>query len=307
MRILYMGTAAFAVPALERLIEAGHEILGVVSQPDKPVGRKRVMHASAVKEAALRHGLPVYQPLSLRKDKGFHEAVRVMAPDLVAYAAYGQLIPQSFLDIPRLGCWNIHGSLLPKYRGAAPIQWAIINGEARTGATVMIAEKGLDTGPALAMEEMDIRPDDTAGTLGTRMAEVGAALLVRTIAAWERGEVTPQPQDHAAATLAPSIEKDDAHMDWSRPASVLDRFVRGLNPKPGAWTTWRGQDFKVWEAGPTEAHAGGAPGSIRVDNNRVLAAAGQDALELVTVQPSGKRPMPAADWARGLRAEERFE
>ncbi len=307
MRILYMGTAAFAVPSLERLIEAGHEILGVVTQPDKPVGRKKVLHPSPVKEVALRLGLPVHQPTSLRRDKGFHEAVRAMEPDLVAYAAYGQLIPQGFLDIPRLGCWNVHGSLLPKYRGAAPIQWAIINGEERTGATVMIAEAGLDTGPVLAMEAIDIRPDDTAGTLGERMAEIGADLLVSTIAAWERGEVTPQPQDHAAATLAPSIEKDDARLDWSKPAQALDRFARGLNPRPGAWTVWRGQDFKVWEARPAPEESGGEPGEIRVAGKRVLIATGDGALELRTVQPAGKRPMPAQDWSRGLRAAERFE
>lgn len=307
MRILYMGTATFAVPSLERLIEAGHEILGVVTQPDKPVGRKKVLQPSPVKEVALRLGLPVHQPISMRRDKAFHETVRAMEPDLVAYAAYGQLIPQGFLDIPRLGCWNVHGSLLPKYRGAAPIQWAIINGEDRTGATVMIAEAGLDTGPVLAMEEIDIRPDDTAGTLGERMAEVGADLLVSTIAAWECGEVTPQPQDHAAATHAPSIEKDDARLDWSKPAQALDRFVRGLNPRPGAWTTWRGQDFKVWESRPAPEESGGEPAEIRVVGKRVLIAAGDGVLELRTVQPAGKRPMPALDWSRGLRAAERFE
>lgn len=307
MRILYMGTAAFAVPALERLIEAGHEILGVVSQPDKPVGRKRVLQPSPVKEAALRLGLPVHQPASLRRDRGFHEEVRAMAPDLVAYAAYGQLIPRAFLDIPRLGCWNIHGSMLPKYRGAAPIQWAIINGEERTGATVMIAEAGLDTGPVLAMEGMDIRPDDTAGTLGERMADIGAALLVRTIAEWERDAVTPRPQDHSAATLAPSIEKDDARLDWTAAAARLDRFVRGMNPRPGAWTLWRGREFKVWKAVPREEPTEGAPGGIRVDGRRISVGTGHGALELRTVQPSGKRPMPALDWSRGLRADEHFE
>jgi methionyl-tRNA formyltransferase len=306
MRILYMGTAPFAVPSLLGLLGAGHEILGVVTQPDKPVGRKRQMQPSAVKTVALEHGLDVYQPERLRRDREFHETVRAMSPDLVAYAAYGQIIPRSFLDIPRLGCWNVHGSLLPKYRGAAPIQWSIINGDATTGVCVMIAEAGLDTGPVLSRQAMEIRPEDNAGTLGERMAGIGADLLVETIAGWERGEVTPAAQDESAATFAPSIEKDDARLDWKRPAGVLDALVRGMNPKPGAWTTWRGQDFKVWEARALEDATLGVPGVVSVDGKRVLAATGDGTLELRTVQPSGKRPMPALDWARGLHGEEMF-
>jgi len=307
MRILFMGTAGFAVPGLRRLMEAGHDVLGVVTQPDKPVGRKHILQPSPVKEAALELGLPVFQPARLRKNRAFHDEVRAMAPDLVAYAAYGQIIPQEFLDIPGLGCWNVHGSLLPAYRGAAPIQWAIINGDERTGVTIMLAEAGLDTGPVLAAEEMEIRPDDTYGSLAERMAGTGADLLVRTIAAWERGEVAPVPQDHEAATLAPSIEKDDARIDWSRPARALDCLVRGLNPKPGAWTAWRGQDFKVWEAQSAPDEGAGEPGAITTSGRRVLATTGEGALELRTVQPAGKKPMPALDWSRGLRAEERFE
>lgn len=303
MRILYMGTAPFAVPGLLRLLDAGHDILGVVTQPDKPVGRKRVLQPSAVKTAAQERGLAVFQPERLRRDKDFHETARAMAPDLVAYAAYGQIIPQSFLDIPRLGCWNVHGSLLPKYRGAAPIQWSIIHGDRTTGVCVMLAEAGLDTGPVLSHREIPVTADDTAGTLGDRMADIGAGLLVETIAAWERGEVVPMPQDDSAATFAPSIEKEDARVDWSRPMKDVDALIRGMSPKPGAWTTWHGQDLKVWLARPTNEPAMDAPGTARLDGKRVLAAAGDGALELRTVQPAGKRPMPALDWARGWKEE----
>lgn len=300
-----MGTAPFAVPSLLRLIDAGHEILGVVTQPDKPVGRKRELQPTAVKAAAVSIGLPVFQPVRLRKDVALGEAVREMAPDLVAYAAYGQIIPRSFLDIPRLGCWNVHGSLLPAYRGAAPIQRAIMNGDSSTGVCVMVAEAGLDTGPVLAAIPMDILPTDTSATLGDRMAELGAGLLVGTISAWERGAIVPQPQDEAAATYAAAIERDDARIDWTRDADMLDCFVRGLNPKPGAWTTWRGQEFKIWEAEPA-ADAWQA-GAIGVEGKQVFAGAGRGALLLHTVQPAGKRPMAALDWARGLRGIETFD
>jgi methionyl-tRNA formyltransferase len=307
MRILFMGTAPFAVPSLIGLMDAGHDVLGVVTQPDKPVGRKREMQPSAVKTAALERGLAVFQPERLRRDAGFLETARGMAPDLVAYAAYGQIIPQKFLDIPRLGCWNVHGSLLPKYRGAAPIQWSIANGDETTGVCVMIAEAGLDTGPVLASQPMDILPDDTAGTLGERMARIGADLLTATIAESERGPLSPAAQDESLATFAPTIEKADARLNWTRPARALEPFIRGMNPKPGAWTTWRGQDFKVWLARPSDERGAGAPGTVRLEGRRVLAATGEASLELVTVQPAGKKAMPALDWARGLRGAETFE
>jgi methionyl-tRNA formyltransferase len=251
--------------------------------------------------------LAIFQPERLRRDAGFLETVREMAPDLVAYAAYGQIIPQKFLDIPRLGCWNVHGSLLPKYRGAAPIQWSIANGDETTGVCVMIAEAGLDTGPVLASQPMDILPDDTAGTLGERMARIGADLLTATIAASERGPLSPAAQDESLATFAPTIEKADARLNWTRPARALEPFIRGMNPKPGAWTTWRGQDFKVWLARPSDERGAGAPGTVRLEGRRVLAATGEASLELVTVQPAGKKAMPALDWARGLRGAETFE
>ena len=301
-----MGTAPFAVPSLEQLLAAGHEVPGVVTQPDKPVGRKRELVPSAVKTAALERGITVYQPTRLRRDKDLHAIVREMAPDIVAYAAYGQIIPPSFLEIPRLGCWNVHGSLLPAYRGAAPIQWSIINGDAVTGVCVMLAEAGLDTGPVYAQAEMDILPTDTAGSLGERMAGIGARLLVDTIERWNEGQVTPHAQDEARATYAPAIEKDDARIDWTRPSTALDCFVRGMNPKPGAWTVWRGQEFKIWTALPAEQEAG-APGSLNLDGKRVLAGTGRGALVLKTVQPAGKRPMAALDWARGQRSLDGFD
>jgi methionyl-tRNA formyltransferase len=306
MRIVFMGTAAFATPSLHLLREAGHDILGVITQPDKPVGRKRELQAGPVKDTALQMNLPVWQPLRLRRDAALRAELERLAPDLVAYAAYGQIIPRWFLDIPRLGCWNVHGSLLPAYRGAAPIQRAIMNGDTVTGVCVMIAEEGLDTGPVLTSSEMDIRPEDTYGSLAERLAEAGAELLVETIAAWERGEVAPRAQDESLATTAPSIERDDARLDWSHPASALDAFIRGLNPKPGAWTTFRGQEFKVWRVRP-DAAPQMTPGVIRLDGRTALAGTGSGVLELVEVQPAGKKPMPAADWARGLRGGDHFD
>lgn len=306
MRILYMGTATFAVPSLVALMKAGHEILGVVTQPDKPVGRKRILEASAVKSAALALGVAVFQPERLRRDKSFHKQVREMAPDLVAYAAYGQIIPPAFLEIPRLGCWNVHGSLLPAYRGAAPIQWSIINGNAATGVCVMIAEAGLDTGPVLTSREMDILSMDTTATLGARMADIGAQLLVETISRWERDDVTPLQQDESKVTFAPAIEKNDARVVWHQSAAVLDCFVRGMNPKPGAWTMWRGLDFKIWVARPADAVLL-PPGGLAIAGKAVFVATGEGSLELKVVQPSGKKPMVAIDWARGLHGDERFE
>jgi methionyl-tRNA formyltransferase len=305
MRIVFMGTAAFAIPGLHRLVEAGHDVLGVITQPDKPTGRKREVRPGPVKAAALEMGLPVWQPSRLRRDEALREEMRRLAPDLVAYAAYGQIIPRWFLEIPRLGCWNVHGSLLPAYRGAAPIQRAMMNGDTVTGVCVMIADEGLDTGPVLSSRTVDIRPDDTYGSLAERMAEIGAGLLVETIAAWERGEVTPQPQDDAMATLAPPIERDDARLDWNRPASALDPFIRALNPKPGAWTTFRGQEFKIWLSRPVEASV--PPGRLMTSGRQVLAGTGAGALELLEVQPAGRKMMAAPDWARGLRGEESFE
>lgn len=305
MRIVFMGTADFATPGLHRLVEAGHDVLGVITQPDKPVGRRREVRPGPVKAAALEMGLPVWQPVRLRRDEALRHEMRRLAPDLVAYAAYGQIIPRWFLEIPRLGCWNVHGSLLPAYRGAAPIQRAIMNGDTTTGVCVMQADEGLDTGPVLSSRTVEIRPDDTYGTLAGRMAALGARLLVETIAAWERGEVTPQPQDDTRATHAPAIERDDARIDWNRAAAALDPFIRGLNPKPGAWTTFRGQEFKVWLGRPVGEEL--PPGKLMASGRRVLAGTGAGALELLEVQPAGRRVMAACDWGRGLRGEEGFE
>jgi len=307
MRMLFMGTAEFAVPSLISLLQAGHDVTGVVTQPDKPVGRKKILQASPVKQYALEHGLPVYQPERLRRDKSFLDQVRGMELDVVTYAAYGQILPPSFLEIPRLGCWNVHGSLLPRYRGAAPIQWAIVNGERETGVCVMIAEAGLDTGPVLAEQALSISEEDTALTLGARMAEIGAELLIDTLAAWEKGEVNPKVQDNAAATYAPSIQRDDARIQWQRPARDIHNLIRGMHPRPGAWTTFRGQEFKVL---PSRLGNSGTPlsaGAVHVVNGAVMVGTGEGVLELLEVQPAGKRAMPAVEWARGIRKEDRFE
>ena len=306
MRILFGGTAEFAVPCLKRLAQSRHELLGVFTQPDRPAGRKRIPQPSPVKSAAQALGLTVYQPERLRKDTVFLDAVRAMQPDVVVYAAYGQILPSAFLSIPRHGCWNIHGSLLPKYRGAAPIQWAIANGDSETGVCVMIAEAGLDTGPVLTSTATAIQSDDTAGTLTAKLALLGADLMMVTIDDFEAGLITPQPQDEAKATHAPSITREHARIDWKRPAVEIGALIRAMNPKPGAWTVWRGQEFKIWSAIPMAFDAR-SPGDLSVPAGHVLAGTGGGALALTTVQPAGKKPMPAVEWARGWHGDERFE
>ena len=299
VRLIYMGTPEFAVPPLLALIEAGHAVVAVVTQPDKPVGRKRLLSPPPVKEAALERGIPVLQPTSARS-AAFHEEVRALAPEVVGYAAYGKILPQAFLDIPPHGCLNVHASFLPKYRGAAPIQWAIMNGETVTGVSIMRAEAGLDTGPVLLAEEESIRPDDTAGTLMERLSHLGARLLVEAMRRVEAGEASYTPQDDAAATHAPLLTAEVAAMDWTRTAETLRNQVRGLNPKPGAVTRFRDREVKVWQAERRD-ESGEAGTVLRVEDAGPAVAAGQGALLLTEVQPSGSRRMSGGEFARGQR------
>ena len=244
MRLIYMGTPEFAVPPLLALMESNHEIVAVVTQPDKPVGRKKTLTPPPVKVAALERGIPVLQPNSARS-AAFHGQVRELAPEAVGYAAYGKILPQAFLDLPPHGCLNVHASLLPKYRGAAPIQWAVMNGETVTGVSIMRAEAGLDTGPVLLRAEEPIRPDDTAGTLSERLSQLGARLLVEAMDAVEAETAVYTPQNDAEATHAPLLTVEVARMDWTRSAEGLRNQVRGLNPKPGAVTAYGGREVKV--------------------------------------------------------------
>src|SRR4051812_27578517 len=247
MRLVFLGTPAFAVPTLERIVEAGHEVVMVVTQPDRPRGRGGKSAAPPVKEAALRLGLPVYQPERVRRPEAV-ERLRQRAVDAMVVVGYGQIIPQVVIDLAPVGIINVHASLLPKYRGAAPIQWAIVNGETRTGVTTMRIDAGLDTGDMLLKAETEIDPEETAVELGKRLAVLGADLLVQTLSGLAACSIVPEKQDNAQATYAPLIKKEDGRLDWSQSALAIHNRVRGLQPWPGAFTTFRGQPLHIWRS-----------------------------------------------------------
>src|ERR1017187_5064920 len=302
MRLAFLGTPAFAVPTLERLVERGHQVLGVVTQPDRPKGRGQTLAPPPVKEAALRLGLPVYQPERVKRPESV-DYLRTLAPDAMVVVGYGQIIPQSIIDIPLLGILNVHASLLPKYRGAGPIQWAIVNGETVTGVTIMRIDAGLDTGPLLLKAETAIGGDETALELGRRLSVMGADLLVEALDALTAGRGVPQPQDNAQATYAPMLKKEDGRIDWNGSAVQIHNQVRGMQPWPGAPSSFRGAALHVWRARPTEAGAGHPPGTL-VRIKPLLVACGVGALELIEVQMEGRKRMPAADFANGQRLVE---
>lgn len=295
MDLVFLGTPAFAVPTLEALVAAGHAVRCVVTQPDRPSGRGQSLTASPVKETALRLGLPVYQPERIRRP----EAVAALAdlqPDAMVVVGYGQIIPQSVIDIPPHGIINVHASLLPKYRGAGPVQWAIANGETRTGVTTMRIDAGLDTGDMLLKAESEIGPDETAAELGARLAAMGAALLVETLQRLE--SIVPEKQDPAQATYAPLIKKEDGLIDWRRPAQAIHNRVRGFQPWPGAYTRFRGQQLHVWKS-RVAADAPGTPGGLLLRPLRAVCGAGT--LELLEVQLEGRKRISADAFANGQR------
>ena len=307
LSIVFFGTADFAVPCLEALLQAGHRVLAVVTQPDKEQGRGRQLAGSPVKQAALRLALPVLQPRRVRSE-AFIARIREMAPDVLALAAFGQIVPQALLDIPPLGPINVHGSLLPKYRGAAPIQRAIMAGETETGVTTMWMDATLDTGDMLLSEAIPINPEDTAGTMFPKLAEVGARLLVETLDGLAAGTIVRKKQDDSQATLAPAIQPADAEIDWGQNATQIHNRIRGVTPKPGAFTSIRGKRVKIWSTTPADRLASTLPAGAVVAINkrppglRVSCGDGSELLVLDAQPESGKR-MSAADWARGLRLE----
>jgi methionyl-tRNA formyltransferase len=282
MRLVFLGTPAFAVPTLERIVAAGHQVLAVVTQPDRPRGRGQHAAPPPVKEAALGLGLPVEQPERVRRPEAV-ERLRALAPDAMVVVGYGQIIPQSVIDIPPLGILNVHASLLPKYRGAGPIQWAIINGETRTGVTIMRIDAGLDTGNMLLKAETEIGAEENAVELGRRLAVMGAGLLVEGLDGLAAGKIVPQKQDASQATYAPLLKKEDGRIDWSRSAATIHNRVRGLQPWPGAYTAWRGQTLHIWRARPAGDAAGPPPGTI-ASAKPLLVACSLGTLELLEVQ-----------------------
>jgi methionyl-tRNA formyltransferase len=299
VKVLFWGTPAFALPALRSLSEEGHVVVGVVTQPDRPAGRGREVHMSPVKQEALEEGIPVLQPEKARGDE-FLAQIRALDPDISVVVAYGQILRPEVLAVPRLGSVNIHASLLPELRGAAPIQWAIVRGHAASGVTIMRMEAGLDSGPMLLRVEEPIEPEESAGELGMRLAEIGAEALVEALALMENGGLVEVPQDHERATYAPKVDRETARIDWSKPADEVALWIRGMDDVPGAWTP-HGARGPVKLFRPTVVNeTGGHPGEvIEVGDAGVLVACGMGAVRVREVQPPGKRRMPAGDWARG--------
>src|SRR5579863_4810105 len=300
LTLVFCGTPRFAVPTLEALVHAGFSIGLVVTQPDKPRGRGLALAPSAVKESALALQLPVTQPESIKHNNEFHSQLTALKPDAIIVVGYGRIIPQWMIDLPRLGNINVHASLLPKYRGAAPIQWAIARGESLTGVTTMRIDAGLDTGDILLQEEVPIEPRDTTLTLGPRLAQIGAALLVRTLQELAAGTVHGRPQDHSRATLAPILKKEDGRMDFERTAAEISDRLRGFQPWPGAFTAFRGKTLNVWQARPVERSV--APGELLVaPESMIVGCAKATALEFLEVQPEGKKRMTTKAFISGYR------
>lgn len=300
MRIVFMGTPDFAVPSLRALLESGDQVAGVVTQPDRPKGRGQSVVASPVKRLAKDAGLPVLQPLKM-KDPALLGALRDWKPEVIAVTAFGRILPPAILELPPLGCVNVHASLLPAYRGAAPVQWALINGEQETGVTTMLMDAGMDTGPILLQERLAIRPDETAGALSVRLAEIGGRLLVTTLRGLKERALTPRQQDGAKATLAPLLKKEDGLIDWARPAPAIANRIRGLTPWPGAFTFLGRERWLIWRAGATSrAAAGQRPGTI-VDAGKagLLVATATDVLAITELQPANSRRMTAAEYLAG--------
>ena len=306
LKLVFCGTPQFAVPTLEAMLAAGHEIALVVSQPDRSVGRVHELTAPPVKQAALAAGLEVTQPEKIRKNEEFRALLAAIAPDAIVVVAYGRIVPPWMLALPRLGCINLHASLLPKYRGAAPIQWAIAMGEAVTGNTTMLLEEGLDTGPILLQQTLAIGPDQTAADLFPVLARDGAPLVVETLARLAAGSIQPQTQNHEIATLAPLLDREDGRMDFAaRTATDLYNHWRGFQPWPGAFTALHGKKFIVHRMAAVLASDAGRlgaaePGSVRVENHRIFAACDGDTwIELVEVQLEGKKRLHAGEFLRG--------
>jgi methionyl-tRNA formyltransferase len=301
LNLVFCGTPRFAVPTLEKLVEAGFKVPLVVTQPDRPRGRGMEVTASPVKQRAVELGIPVTQPEKIKNNDEFRNQLASLKPDAIIVVGYGRIVPQWMLDLPLLGNINLHASLLPKYRGAAPIQWAIANGETITGVTTMRIDAGLDTGDILLQKEMTIGPNDTAETLAPPLAAIGADLTVETLRELQARNITAKPQDHARATLAPILKKEDGRIDFHRSAQEICNRLRGFQPWPGAFTTFREKNLQVWEAAVAQRSA--PLGELLVDGDHLIAGSGANGLELMRVQPEGKKRMAARDFIHGYRPQ----
>ena len=300
MRLVFMGTPDFAAASLEALLKSDDSVAGIITQPDRPKGRGQILTPSPVKLLAQREQIPLLQPLKM-KDPEFLQALAGWKPDLITVAAYGRILPPAILSLPSSGCINVHASLLPKYRGASPIQWAIVNGETKTGITTMLLDEGMDTGAMLLQEAVPITLDDTADTLSQRLAELGGRLLVETIAQLKAGTLVPRPQDASQATLAPLLKKEDGAIDWALPAPDLVNRVRGLSPWPGAYTTLTGGDrWTIWRALALPDPVTEPPGIvIAVTNKAIHVATGEGVLAVTELQPANSRRMAVPQYLAG--------
>lgn len=304
IRIVFMGTPDFAVPSLRVLLEEGYQVAAAVTQPDRPKGRKRVLTPTPVKEEAEKHGIPVFQPERMRREEAIRH-VAEYAPDLIVTAAFGQMLPKAVLDMPKYGCINVHASLLPKYRGGAPIHHAVMAGEPETGVTLMYMAEGMDTGDMISKVTVPITDADNTGNLFEKLAYEGAELLRRTLPELIAGRVEAVAQDHGAATVAPNIKREDELINWNRPAREIFNQIRGLSPWPVAYTTWNGENFKVWAAKPPGkdgAHVvtGKEPGTVlAIEEAGLQVATADGSIWLTEVQPSGKKAMPVSEFRKG--------
>ncbi len=305
MKAVFMGTPDFAVPTLQKMIDMGIEVTAVVTQPDKAKGRGKKVIYSPVKECALAHDLPVYQPVRIRKEPEFIQTLRDMQPDVIVVVAFGQILPKEILDIPRLGCVNVHASLLPKFRGAAPIQWSIIDGEEVTGVTTMLMDVGLDTGDMLLKAEIPMDPKETGGSLHDKLAAVGGELLEKTLIGLEAGTIVPEKQDDSqAGEYARMLDKELGHIDFNQPAVVIERLIRGLNPWPSAYTYIDGKTLKIWEAEVLDRNYGCEYGEVaEVTRNCLIIQTGIGALSVKSVQLQGKKRMDIAAFLNGYTIE----
>lgn len=299
-----MGTPEFSVPSFERLIRDSHKIAAVFTQPDKPAGRGKHLHASPVKAVALEHGLPVYQPAKIRINEEVRAIFEDISPDACVVVAYGKILPPWMLAIPRVGCINVHASLLPRYRGAAPINWAIANGEHETGVTIMQMDVGMDTGPMLAQDSISIGDNETAPELSRRLAELGAGLLSETLPRLERGDLRSRPQDDHEASYAPSLKREDGLINWRMEASAIANRVRAFQPWPGTYTQFRGTRFMIWRARPTSSNSVAVvdePGTVLgIDSSSItIACAGSTVLAIEEIQIEGRRRISAREFASG--------
>ncbi len=304
MRLVFMGTPEFAVPVLGALVDAGHDVAAVYTRPDRRAGRGKRLAAPPVKRAALELGLSVRQPASLRRDEEAQREIRSLGADTIVVAAYGLFLPPDTLNAPRLGCVNIHPSLLPRYRGPSPVVTALLNGDETTGVTLMVPDEGMDTGPMLAVRETAIGPDEEAQTLTVRLFQMGAALLVETLPAWERGEVRPVPQDDTLASVTSLVQREDGRIDWGLPAVRLERMTRAYSPWPSAFTTWRGSTLKVVSARARKGEPDDAapPGQVvALADGGIGVRTGDGVLGLRRVQLAGRAESDARDFTRGYR------